>query len=812
MLQNFFKTAIRNMLKHKVYALINFGGLTMGIGLILLIMAYVRSENSFDQFQEKGNRLYRIAYTAPNGMRIAASPPPIAPLMTEFFPDVELAARVYSRNVSISHPEGQDGASFEESGVFFVDSALAKMFTFQLISGSLDRALVDPFTLIITDEMATKYFGEKNPLGESLIFGGKHAFRITAVVKDFPQTSHLRFHMMAPFENMFDMESDETAERMKKNLATNFVISHSYTYVLLKPGGSPQSVDSTMSAFLDKYCPPNRRVGQIFTLMAVPDIHLKSTLLSEPSATNTTANLYIFIAIGLLTLLIACSNYINLSTAQSLTRIKEIGIRKILGSAKGHLIGQFLAESFLFCGFAFVLAFGVFYLGLPLMNQFTGREIVFSEAVDMTLIVASIGVLVAVTALAGGYPAWFISTFNSVASLKGAAAPGGSNLLRKSLVVFQLMVACMLLSGSLMLMKQMQFLQDQPLGFQQEHIITVPLASQNLNAIFSRADSTYRSRLQTFRDQIEMKAGVKSTAASSGIPGLGTVYRGTIPEGFTQEDNLFIADLAVDYDFMKTYDLTIKAGRAFSKEYGTDEKEAYIVNETAVREFKWGTPEAALGKTINREGKLGKVVGVVNDFSMATLTTPMGALVMEIDANQWNTLNIRFTDQEVNTTLDQIAETWNQLFPEKSFEYSFLDNTIQQQYANDRNFGKIIQSFTLIAIIISCLGVYGLVLFVVQRKVKEIGVRKVLGAHAMGIVRLIYTEFFVLFLVGFVLAVPVSYYFIDQWLRKFTYHTPIEIVTFVISFLLVLVVMSLTISYQAIKASLANPVHSLRSE
>ncbi len=813
MLRNFFKTAGRNILKHKAYAIINFAGLTAGLGLALLIITYVRSELSFDRFHERADRLYRIAYGAPNGMNLASSPPPIAPLMSDFFPEVEQAARVYNRNMSISHPEGQEGESFEETGVLFADSALMKMFTFTFVSGNPERALIDPFTLLITDEMAKKYFGDKNPLGESLIFGGKHSFRITSVVKDFPENSHVRFHMLVPYDNMFDLENDEAAQRMRNNLATNFVISHSFTYVLLKPGANPSGVDNNMAAFLKKHCPPNRMVGQVFTLFPVNDIHLKSTMLAEPSPTNSMTNIFIFIAIGILTLLIACINYVNLSTAQSFTRIKEIGIRKILGSGRSQLITQFLAESFLFCGVAFVLSYGMFYSTLPLLNQFTNKQMIFTEAVDAQLLIASVVLLFVITVLAGGYPAYFVSKFDSVASIKGNGGNlEGGQLLRKSLVVFQLMVACMLLSGSLMLIKQLNFLSDQPLGFQKDHIINIPLTSQNLNAIFSRADSTYRSRIQTFRDRVEAQSGVQSTAASSGIPGLGTVYRGTIPEGFSQDDNMFIADLAVDYDFISAYRLEIKAGRSFSRDFGTDETEAFIVNETAVKEFKWGSPAEALGKTINREGKKGKVIGVVNDFNMATLTTPMGSLVMEIDPNQWNTINVRFTNANVTTTIEKVKEEWNTLFPEKSFEFTFLDATLDQQYSNFQNFGKIIQSFTVIAILISCLGVYGLVLFVVQRKVKEIGVRKVLGASIGGILRLIYSEFLWLLLLGFMLAVPVSFYFIKKWLENFTFHTSIDLLTYTISFAIVLIVVTATISYHALKASVANPVLSLRSE
>ncbi|CAN5166771.1 ABC transporter permease [soil metagenome] len=814
MLKNFFKTAARNILKNKVYSIINFVGLTAGLSLALLIVTYVRSEISFDRFQEKADRLYRLSYTVPNGLQLAATPPPIAPFLGEFFPEVEEAARLYNRNVSISRGHGHDDASFEESSVYFADSSIMKMFSFDFISGNPSRALKEPFTILINEDMARKYFGNKDPLGESLLFGGSQAFKVGGVVRNFPETSHIRFNMLVPYENMFDMENDEASERMRKNLSTNFVISHGYTYLLLKPGADPDNIDRQMPDFLKKYAPPERIIGQKFTLMPLLDIHLKSTLLIEPTATNSLTTIFIFVGIGVLTLLIAAINYINLSTAQSFTRIKEIGIRKILGSAKSQLIVQFLAESFLFCVVAALLSYAVFYSTLPVLNQLTDKQLVFGKAVDGELIITTIGLLLLLTLLAGGYPAYFVSQFNSVSSLKGGGGDSwsGSQLLRKSLVVFQLMIACMLLSGSLMLMKQLNFLNDQPLGFQREHVINIPLNSQNLNAIFARADSTVRFRLQTFRDRVEAQSGVRSTTISSSTPGLGAVYRGAIPEGFTREDNLFIADVSVDYDFIDTYGMELKAGRSFSKEFGTDEKTAFIINENAVKEFRFGTPEQAIGKTMDREGKKGKIIGVIKDYNISSLTTPLSSVVMEIDPNQWSSLSVKFENDNVTATMEAIKKEWNLLFPEKSFQFTFLDEQLDQQYSNYQNFGKIIQSFTMIAILISCLGVYGLVLFVVQRKVKEIGVRKVVGASMGNILTLIYSEFIWLLLIGFVLAVPVSYYFINQWLDNFIFRTNIDLITYAISFMLVVIIVALTISYHAVKAALANPVLSLRSE
>lgn len=811
MLRNFFKTAYRNILKYKSYSIINFIGLTCGIALTLLILVYVRSELSYDRFHEKADRLYRLRYSAPNGLELATTPPPIAPKLKDEFSEIEEVARVYIRNVSISLPN--EAEAFEESGIVFADSAITKMLTLDFVKGNPKNALHNKFTVLINEEMAEKYFGDKNPIGESLIFSGRQSFKVVGVVKDFPEHSHLRFNMLVPYDDMFDLEDERTEAVLRNNLSRNFIISHSYTYVLLHPGATPDNINAGMEAFIKKHAEPIFLVGQVFTLMPVVDIHLKSTLLAEPTATNTMTNIYIFIGVGILTLLIASINYINLSTAQSFTRMKEIGIRKSMGSMRVQLIVQFLAESFLFCLISMVMAYLVFDLSLPLLNQLTGKSLEFLQVVDGTLLILSFALLVVISVLAGGYPAYFISSFESVNALKGSGTTGdGNQFLRKSLVVVQLTIACMLLSGSLLIIKQLNYLNSRPLGFQREHVINIPLYSQNMNGYFQQRDSTFQVRLQTFRDLVETQSGIMHTTLSSGSPGSGSVFRGTIPEGFTREDNIFAANMAIDYDFLKTYNMELIAGRAFSLDYPSDEQQGFLVNEAAVREFNWETPEKALGKTIDREGKKGQVVGVIKDFNFADLTTAISALVMAIDRNQFNTLSIRFENANVEATITKLEQEWNRLFPEKAFEFTFLDEQLNQQYANFQNFGTIIQVFTAIAILISCLGVYGLVLFTVKHKVKEIGVRKVLGATVSNILVLIYRDFAWLIVLGFVLAVPVSYYFMNQWFTNFIYHTSIDVLTYVLSLTVILIIVTLTISYQAVRAAQANPVKSLRSE
>lgn len=814
MISNFFRTAWRNILKHKTYAIINFVGLTCGLTLSLLIFTYTREELRFDTFHEKLDRMYRIKYTAPNDLLLASSPPPIAPRMKEFFPGVEEAARVYGRSISISMV-GENGAtdSFEESGVFFADSSITKIWSLDFIAGDANRALKDPFTIVLTDESAKKYFGDRNPIGETLIFGGDKSFKVGGVVKKFPSSSHIQFNMLVPYDNMFDLESPEAANRLKNNLEVNFIISHSYTYVLLEEGVDPKSIDARFDDFLKKYALPQLQRGQIFELFPVADIHLKSEMLAEPGTVNSYNTLYIFGGVGLLTLLIACINYINLATAQSFARMKEIGIRKILGSARSQLIAQFLLESFLFCLVAFALSLGGLYSTLPLLNQLTGSELTFNGILDLQTIAVSLVLLLTITLLAGGYPSLFATRFDSVNSLKGS---GGSsltsgNFLRKGLVVFQLIITSALISGSMMIIKQLNYLQNRPLGFSKDNVLVVQLQSQNLNSIFSGSEGNFIERLSSYRTEIASQSFVKSTALTTSSVGSGIVFRGVVPEGYSQDDNVFVASLGADYDFFDTYDVELLVGRSFSEEVGSDPLEGFVVNESAVKEYNWGTPEEALGRTINLEGKEGKVIGVVRDFNFAALTSAITALVIDMRP-RYGLLSIKMLNENTQDNISLLQSEWNQLFPEKTFEFFFLDEQLNTQYQNYQNFGTIITYFTFIAVLISCLGVYGLILFVVQRKVKEIGVRKVLGSTVSGILKLIFMEFTWLILIAFLVAVPFSYYLITQWFDNFVYHTSVDVLTYLMSLGIVLSVVGFTIFYNAHKAASANPVNSLRSE
>jgi putative ABC transport system permease protein len=415
--------------------------------------------------------------------------------------------------------------------------------------------------------------------------------------------------------------------------------------------------------------------------------------------------------------------------------------------------------------------------------------------------------------MAGGYPSLFATRFDSVNSIKGSggAVLSSGNFLRKGLVVFQLLITSALICGSLMIVKQLRYLENRPLGFSRENILVAQLQSQNLNALFAGGEESFQERLNSFRNTIESQSSVRSTALTTSLIGSGIVFRGVVPEGYTSDDNMFVASLGADHDFLDTYNVKLVAGRDFSKESASDPSEGMLINETAVTEYKWGSSQEALGKTINLEGKVGKVIGVVQDFNFTALTAPISALIIDIQPS-YSFLSISLLNENTQQNIDLLKENWNNLFPEKAFEFFFLDQQLNQQYQNFQNFGTIINYFTIIAVLISCLGVYGLILFIVQRKVKEIGVRKVLGSSVVGILRLIFAEFTWLILIAFVIAIPFSYYLITKWFENFIYHTTIDVLTYIISLGLVLVIVAVTIMYNAYRAATANPVTSLRSE
>ncbi len=816
MLYNYLTIALRNLRLHKSFAFINITGLTVGMTCCFLILLFVRHELSYDTFHEKFDRIYRVTYlpkfaglTTP----LTVLPPPVAPLLPGYFPEIEIAARMYRRSASLEATEtgSSERRKFEESNFFFADSSILHVFSFEFLAGNPATALRDNFTVIITDKVAQKYFGTTDALGKTLIFGGSHPMKVSAVVKEFPDNSHLKFGFIANYPTMFALESPAARE----NLPQNWIISHSWTYVLLKPNQNPAGVNAKFPKFLLTHANPKFSKEIEYQLQPMRDFHLRSNLGNEPEPTGSITFLYVFMGVAFITLLIACINFVNLSTARSLKRAKEVGMRKVLGAEKRQLIAQFLGESFLMSLAAFILSLILIQLCLPLLNSLTDKHITLSYLLqDRVLIAALIGVFLLTSLLAGSYPAFFVSAFQPIATLKGnfssAKAKGG--FLRQALVVVQFTASIALITSAIIAFRQLHFMRNQPLGFAKEYIITAPLLSDNLNNIFSDSNDSLYQKLRTFRHTIEQNPGVVEATLSDQALGQGAVRRGVVPEGFTLEDNKFISCLAVDYNFLKTYDIPLVAGRDFSESFETDKNEAFLINETGARAFGWTKPADALGKTIDREGKKGKIIGVIRDFHSESLQQPVDGILIDVNTSQLNLFSIKIDSRNVESTLRAIDQKWLQFFPEKAFQYDFLDVAIGRLYQREQRLSTIIGYFAGLVILISCLGLFGLISLVAQQKIKEIGIRKVLGASVGQLVGLLSKDFLKLVLIAFVLAVPLAWYAMNTWLQGFAYHIDISWWIFALAGFLTMLIAQATVSYQAIKAALVNPVQSLRSE
>lgn len=817
MFRNYVRVAFRAVRRNKAFAFINISGLGLGMAACLLIVLFVRDELSYDQWHPDGDRLYRVTYHATNDNDYARIPPPIAPHMPDFFTEVETAARAFSGNMSVQVPSeipGQPDQTFEEERLYFVDSTFTDLFPLIAVQGPASPRVEQPFTVLLNEEVAQRYFGNQNAVGKTLRINGNYTFTVAGVVEDFPTNTHLHFNMLLPYDDMFKVMGEQTENGMRQNLGLNWVISHSYTYARLHPGASPDGVNARFADLVSTHAPEQLQVGQSFSLMPVTDIHLRSQTFLEPEPQGDIRYVYIFSGIAILTLLLPCFNFINLATAQSMSRSLEVGVRKALGAYQNQLFRQFMSESALVAGLAFVLALVLTVAGLPFLNDLTGKELSTVALWDPVILLGFFAVF-AVTALLGGtYPAWLIARTNVVTALRGALskATGRRFSLRHVLVAAQFAISLSLVAGSLVVFKQLDHMLNRSLGFESSGVIAAPLFSQNMNTMFSGMDGALRQRLNTFEERIAQEPGVLASTLSRSAIGLGAVSRGTLYEGRESETPIFTPTMSVDYDFLDLYALEVIAGRSFEQDRGTDHTNAFIINEAAVRSFGWETPENALGKSINIEGKEGNVIGVVRDFNYQSLLTSIEPAVIEVNVPAFRTVSVRIAGNNMSTTIASIERIWEEFFPGRAFDYVFLDEQLANQYQTEQRLGGTVRAFAILAILVSCLGAYGLVLFNVRRRQREIGVRKVLGASLPNLLRLLYSELTVLFVAGLVIAIPLVYFFGTQWLDGFSYRTTIGVDVFLWSGLLMIALAWITISFQSIKAARLNPVDCLRDD
>jgi len=813
MLKNYLKVAFRSLIRSKAFSLINIIGLATGLTSALLILTFVVDEYSYDQFHQNKERIYRLRYFI-SDFDIGRVPPIFKENLNDFFPEVENSSRLWSRSVSIKVPNA-DGTEqrFEETNVNFADPELFNIFSFELVSGSLSSALSKPYTVVLNEEIARKYFNSTDVIGKNILMEGSHSFQVIAVVKDFPENSHAHFDMLVPYENMYDLEPVSLQEGLRDNFKRNWMISHSPTYVLLKAGADPQEVNKRFVDFVKEKIPENQQKGQSFQIQPLLDIHLNDAVGAQAEPSGSKSFIHIFIAVGILTLLIACINFINLSTAKSLQRAKEIGMRRVMGAINGNLVSQFMGESLLTTVMAAMLSIGATILLMPYLNLMTNKELNADIISQPNVLIGYILIVLITSILAGIYPSFFVTRFSLLKSLKGGITdPTRTMNFRKVLMIVQFTISIVLMAGALIVFDQLQLLRNKPLGFQKKLIINVPVQSANFNSVLGGGDAEKRQIMNAFEEAIAAIPGVRGSTVSDGVPGFGMVNRNVIPEGFTAEDNMLSPVMAVDYDFLDVYEIELASGRSFDQSFGTDLTNAFIINETAVKSFDFGDAQSALGKTINMEGKQGKVIGVARDFNFLSLSEAMRPLIMQISEAQFGVFSIKLENLSIPNTLDQIEMAWNKFFPSETFAPEFLDESLDQNYESQEQFGRLIGYFSILAIVISCLGSYGLILFIAAEKRKEVGVRKVLGATISQLVLLLSRRFVGLVIIAIVLAVPLIIYAANLWLEDYSYRVNISALSILYACVLTIFLVFFTVSIQAIKSAIANPVESLRSE
>ncbi|GAB4009989.1 ABC transporter permease [Spirosoma migulaei] len=801
MLRNYLLIAFRNLRKHKTFGFINITGVAVGLACFLLIALYVKDELSYDRYNTKADRIYRVTRTflssdGTASLKLAQAAPPFGPLIKQDFPEAEQVVRTISNDGLVRYGEH----SFNEEDMYFAESNLFKVFDFTLVSGNPDLALVNPFSIMFSRPMAEKYFGNENPIGKTVRLNNQFDMTVTGVYEPLPAQSHFHPTILISLST-FNDNRVYGAEGLRTNYSNNSF----NTYLLLRPGADPKRIEAAFPAFQDKHVPPEEgrkaSLWSVLNLQKLTDIHLRSHTDSEVEPTGDISYIYLFSAIGLFILLIACINYMNLATARSAGRAKEVGMRKVVGALRAQLIGQFLSESVVLVTIALGIASLLVVLFLPALNDFTHKQLVFKQLLDPGFLGIVLGITLLTGLVAGSYPAFFLTSFRPLGVLKGQiASTMRTGKLRQVLVITQFAIAIVLIISTAVVYNQMKYIQDYRLGYAKDQVLLLP----------DVGDST--TNYETLKQQLIQTGVVRDMGRSSRIPSgrLLDSYGAMAMKGDTMAPvKINLRGLSVDYDFIPAYQIGMAAGRNFSRSHSTDTS-MVVLNETAVRQLGW-TPEQAIGKPFQYGPAKGQIIGVTKDVHFESLHQQMAALAMILRPGQLNWLSVPLKGS-VPAALQRVETVWKQFFPERPFDYQFLDARFDRLYAREQTQQTLFSVFAGVAILISCLGLFGLSMFMAEQRTKEIGIRKVLGASEVSLVAMFSKDFMKLVVVALLIASPVAWYAMHTWLNDFAYRTDIHWWVFLLAGGLTVLIALLTVSFQSVKAALTNPVKSLRSE
>jgi len=804
MLKNYLKTTFRNFLRYKGNTTINIVGLALGISVFFLIIQYVTFELSYDSFNNNADRIYRVRndriYSDKHD-KSAGCPPALASTLKKEFPEVQESARL--RGTDVAYIDAGKNISENVDKVYYTEPSFLKIFSFPLIKGSPLSALEEPYYVIISESFAQKYFGNENPINQEISLTneyGNHNYKISGVFKDVPLNSHVKFNILISYKTL--VSQNKRAEYYWGWNAFN-------TYILLAPDTNPKTLESKFPAMVEKYKNYEASYKRVYLLQPLKDIHLYSHLRFEPEVNGSAETVKFLSIIALFVLVLAWVNYINLSTSRSLMRAKEVGVRKVLGSNRFQLIKQFLTESFLLNIIAFILALVIDEISLPYFNNITGKPLSISLLQNNWLML--IALFATGVFLSGIYPAFVLSSFNPLIILKthSGKLPGKIDL-RRGLVIFQFAVSIILITSTIIVFEQLSFMRNKDLGANIDQTLI-------LNAPSGKEDSY--SSVINFRDALLTIPGVKNVSASASVPGkdYSNASSGVRKYGSNPEDGTQGFFIDVDENYFKLYNVPLVAGRYFTRESRFNNE--IILNEEAVKVYSFKNSEDAVNNKLIFDGFDGqsiKIVGVTKDYHQESLKSVLLPVVFNpINADDLNLtkyFSLKINTRNIQQILSKVKNKWNEIFPNKPFEYNFLDEVFNSQYKADQQFGKVFGLFSFLAIIISCLGLFGLASFTNLQRTKEIGIRKVVGASLQDILFMLIKDFTKWVLLANLIAWPVAYYFMNNWLQDFAYRIDMSWWIFVLSGGIALMIALATVSIQAIKAATANPVESLRYE
>ena len=793
MLKNYFKIAFRNLWRHRVFSFINILGLTVGMTACFLIFLYVHFELSYDSFHSKANRIYRVVCDIKTPTEVIKAGGPswaVGPHITQDFPQVEAAVRTTDDELLVR----KGNVKFQELNSLWADSAFFGMFDFKLLKGNPKTVLQEPLSIVFSESAAKKYFGNADPVGQTVLLTGEgFTAKITGVMKDIPENSTVKADMLVSMSTL--------TRKLNPGLDDQWGNYGNSTYVLLKPGTRPGDLQAQLPAFLERRNGTEmKKINMYPTLFLEPlkDVYLRST--RNGNSTGNINNVYIFSWVAGFILLIACFNFVNLTTARSAERAKEVGIRKVVGAVKGQLTGQFIGESVLLCAISFILTLVSTALLLPSFNHLAGKTISTGIFENLNFVLILFLAAIGIGLLAGVYPALVLSSFKPVTVLKGRFSTGTKGqLLRKALVIAQFTISIALIIATIIVYNQMNYMRRQDLGFNKDQMMVI-----NTNGDPAK---------DAFRNAVAGLPNIKGVAMASSVPGGGN------PAAYSEIENvkgvLQIANLDlyfVDFDYIPQFKIKMIAGRAFSPDFQTDTTQSMILNEAAVKMFGYTSPAQAVGHRFKQWGREGRIIGVMKDFHFRSLQLPIKPLSMRIEPNGCSLVAIKLSTQNLPKTIAAIENKWNALIPARPFSYYFLDEFFDKQYRTEERFGKLFLNFSVLAIIISCLGLLGLASYSTMQRTREIGIRKVLGASVPNIVNLLSREFLKLVAIAILIASPVAWFAMHGWLQDFAYRIEIGWWIFLIAGLIAVLIALATVSFQAIKAAIANPVKSLRVE